>query len=944
MRRISLPGLTVIPPSSRPVPTTAPVNTVAPSITGIRTQGQTLAADPGSWTGLPSGVFTYQWQRGGVNISGATSSTYVAQAADVSAGASALTVEVTATNVVGPTTAESAGATIAAPLSLSGTPGTATVGSPYSFTPTTAGGHSAYSYALTGTLPAGLSLNTTTGEISGTPTTSGTASGLNITVTDSDGLTATLGTFSLVVSTAGAAITSLEIMGATPLLDATGDYGDADTRVGVNGNGWIAKVTVPYLVGQTFDPTKITINLSDPGYTASGTTTVTRTVRGGKIVRRQYNSHASLMQADNGVTLTVYFNLAADGAELATVFQGTTLVSANAASGYYGSSATGAITSLTNSSTVAYAKPLALWLQQHHLPVGSGGLYVELAAFSPYARNGRQVARVEFIGKDSQTTPNLAATQTASTPILSTLITKGFPPECYAATVPVTNLTQGDLCFVNAKVYPWIGDSSAVLDLIADGVGVTGNFATANPRTPLRFVNDKTGAWGGCHVAVKPGAGAGTAQSTRAGAEATPSGTIVQALAAMDAWNFANRGRHDTSGTIWLMDNSGVAYEHIVSSDLNSQSAGLALTVVRQSPSNTATASVVFTAAINGHPRISWHVDIRAAASTYCRGFGSYLAYHCDGTLDQNATIVGGSKGLWYQTFTIAYNLTQATSGCIDLSGTETGVQFLGYVNKVNASDIETRPHVAIGCDFEHIVLSEIATGTGNPASQDGKVIWNNKLMKLTGAAANGIGAGPAFANGFAIGQNVTERATGVTPAWSIGETNTTTQILNAIRTCNTNVGDRTNMLYCDVAGAAGVLKQMTSRFNLDKEPNTKDDVFSSLAGNHGNWKFRHGVDRFDGALKGDNNGQTVPGTGLWIGEYWSEPANTNLTIAAVDFVDDRSVNGTTAGGGDYRLTGASNPARNKIPAGMSPLAYYLDGTPRADDGTAPFGALPWVA
>lgn len=192
-------GLFLTPTSARPVPTSAPVNTGAPTITGALTQGQTLTANPGSWTGLPTAAFTYQWQRSGVNIAGATNATYVAQAADVSAGASAITVEVTATNVVGPTTAESAGVTIAAPLTITGSPAAATVGNAYTFTPGGGGGRPPYTHALTGTLPSGLSFNPATGAITGTPSSSGTASGLNVTRTDADGLTASLGTFSIVV-------------------------------------------------------------------------------------------------------------------------------------------------------------------------------------------------------------------------------------------------------------------------------------------------------------------------------------------------------------------------------------------------------------------------------------------------------------------------------------------------------------------------------------------------------------------------------------------------------------------------------------------------------------------------------------------------------------------------------------------------------------------------
>ena len=65
-----------------------PVNTSRPTITGTAQQGHTLTALKGSWTNEPTGV-TYQWMRCSssgtacVPIPGATSSTYVQQAADL---------------------------------------------------------------------------------------------------------------------------------------------------------------------------------------------------------------------------------------------------------------------------------------------------------------------------------------------------------------------------------------------------------------------------------------------------------------------------------------------------------------------------------------------------------------------------------------------------------------------------------------------------------------------------------------------------------------------------------------------------------------------------------------------------------------------------------------------------------------------------------------------
>jgi hypothetical protein len=96
----------------------------------------------------------------------------------------------------------SLGVSNATEVTISGTPGSATQGSAYSFTPTAANGWGTKSFALTGTLPGGLSFSTSTGAITGTPTTAGTTTGLNITVTDTSG-SAALGTFSLVVNASG---------------------------------------------------------------------------------------------------------------------------------------------------------------------------------------------------------------------------------------------------------------------------------------------------------------------------------------------------------------------------------------------------------------------------------------------------------------------------------------------------------------------------------------------------------------------------------------------------------------------------------------------------------------------------------------------------------------------------------------------------------------------
>jgi hypothetical protein len=81
-----------------------PANTVAPAISGDNEAGETLTADPGTWTGTGTLVYTYQWQRCDLMgdhckvIIGATDETYTLTGDDIG---HMITVVVTATNDAG---------------------------------------------------------------------------------------------------------------------------------------------------------------------------------------------------------------------------------------------------------------------------------------------------------------------------------------------------------------------------------------------------------------------------------------------------------------------------------------------------------------------------------------------------------------------------------------------------------------------------------------------------------------------------------------------------------------------------------------------------------------------------------------------------------------------------------------------------------------------------
>jgi hypothetical protein len=87
----------------------APVNTIAPVVSGTNTVGSLLTTTNGTWSGSLPITYTYQWLRNGLNISGATSSTYTLVTADTS---NVVSCRVTATNALGSANAVSNSLTI----------------------------------------------------------------------------------------------------------------------------------------------------------------------------------------------------------------------------------------------------------------------------------------------------------------------------------------------------------------------------------------------------------------------------------------------------------------------------------------------------------------------------------------------------------------------------------------------------------------------------------------------------------------------------------------------------------------------------------------------------------------------------------------------------------------------------------------------------------------
>ena len=294
---------------------TVTVNTAITAFTPVTGGGGTTPRSFGISPTLPTGLSlnTSTGQVSGTPTVSSSTTTYTVTVTDANNGTASNTFQLT---VNGPVSATQAIASKALTQNTAAT----------SFTPVTgSGGTPPRSYGVAPTLPTGLSLNTSNGAITGTPTVTSAATTYTVTVTDGSSATATA-TFSLTVNgpvTATQAIASKVVtanQAITAFTPVTGSGGSAPLAYSVS----------PAL------PTGLTINsangsISGTPTSASGAATYTVTVTDA-----------------NNATATNTFSLTVSGAVAATTAVPSSILPYNQAVTPFtpvtGSGGTGALT------------------------------------------------------------------------------------------------------------------------------------------------------------------------------------------------------------------------------------------------------------------------------------------------------------------------------------------------------------------------------------------------------------------------------------------------------------------------------------------------------------------------------------------------------------------------------------------------------------------------
>jgi hypothetical protein len=764
---------------------------------------------------------------------------------------------------------------------------------------------------------------------------------------------------------------------------------------GIFANGWTAEMVFKGLTPNAnvnmFDGQQVTIVVSDPGYSSSGAVipAVPRTIKGTIALRRPYPNFLQRQVTASGTDLFVRFALDK------MIYQGTTIQSVTVGSGVYAgaTSVTVPAGSITNSSTRPYPKPFFVWLNRQ-FERGSGSTFrVEADVAHRYGRNGQMVACVEYTATDGT---NTSAVQRVSAPALSTIQTQGNIVESWGADIALSALTQGVQCKVNAKVYPWIGDSTAILDTATAGLV----WPTPLQYQPLQFLNDKTGAYGGAFAYVKVGATGGTVSTDATAARAAPFPTVRDAFLALVTFNNTNKGHADHSGSnIRLMDDGAggtVAHGHLTTV---AAAAGLTWTTIEKDPLNTAAVTFSATNASgvanlpdliafgNGvrviqNPNSAGNLyNAQTAATTTAR-----ISFEAGSVLDATGAtgyLVNGFGYQWHRNNTLKNDTGTSVAQRFFRTTSNTSVAHnvlaLGVVAKQAAFG---NNHSMIGCQLNECGVGE-PSGYANSTfmAPDGAIYHNNTWMNVTAAIATAFGSftwGKDFdypVRGLAFVQNVYEHV-GATGGglWNVGADDMIKTICECLDIHNTAMGNRGNWLYSDISTSAGIEKRGPSRYSLWLSKPTKTDVFAggdnntpdapagrgegvAAAGATGNWEWAYQVESEGtvcllGAANESSGTITFgadPNGAKWQGMYWQPSSVPTLhqgtAYPSATFVSDKvGWNGAGGPGGtgglsDFHITGTTSPLYNRVPAGSNMLKYALDGALRRTDGTGACGA-----
>jgi hypothetical protein len=651
--------------------------------------------------------------------------------------------------------------------------------------------------------------------------------------------------------------------------------------------------TYAFGFGAKNDPTsaKIVFTVTDDSYTnAAAVTTKARTVYGVPCIqpnvgamRKAYPNDANPSETASGSDVIIRVALSNH------IFDDS-VVTVSIGAGFYTESghASNACTdkTCTNNSTLGYedCRVVGNWAWPYQRYIATGNFSVEFQAYHKFGESGKPVACVVITATDEHS---------HSVNYTVTTVTKSTRSDYdqvlgYIQTINVSTLTTKDLITINAKAYPWIGDSTSVLD--------TGDAAFSFPTphyTDLKVRLFKSGEFGHIKVDATNGNDAtGTVYATQIQAEeGSACKTIASALAKLQTYHNTNYSRN-TAGGGWI-------YCTEDSHELNTDAGGTLTEWVTLTKVSAAVKSNVIISALTSNASVPNYIrfyNVQVTDPDHWWRFDPNNAY---GVLEEcSLNTAGGGNPLTF------YNTDYA---CI-----------IGCTGTFAGPGWDTAWHIVRGNNFTNSAIFYnlgIITGNRNVMWQertassyehgDGGVWSFNDSLDISYTDPQLIVGSSSsidtYTHGLAVIQSVFERhGTATQQLVALGGDSSIVEVSNVIMWHCTFAGARNNQGYNDVATSPPYPRLCWSvKNNIFSNFNNKDDTFVNNASCTGAWPVGYWVGASGNFVRTTANDE-------WQGEFpcglWSV-YGTSLVPIEPGYRDDKSCDGDNGGGGNYHLT-----------------------------------------
>jgi hypothetical protein len=720
-------------------------------------------------------------------------------------------------------------------------------------------------------------------------------------------------------------------------------------------DGWSAEIDVNgFKTGGVYDfglgpdnsPTnsKIVFTVTSQGYDENGNLgTITRTVYGTKWVRKTYpdsiiNSHVPNERELDGI-LTVRVSLSdfiyIDDKNGGTGTSGTD-VGVSIASGWYmdsGANGTGlpnngSVMTAANNSTVAYPKVVGRWAWPGYERV-TGDFLVEASAFNRFAKDNKPVAKVVFHAEDEH--GNTYETSTGDL-VISSRGGDANPVLVYQGIIPVANFYQDDVITVNFTAYPWVGDSSSIIN---SGIGFDGAAQPSEALGPLNALNDKNGTYGVGYVQVSPSGSdtTGTAYGTQAQAEAGNAyRTIEKAAEGLKNYHAANFGRNNAGAGVILLAAGNHAFPGVSTVDLGAMETWLTI-----KPMSTASKANTIISSTSGQSFKGTHLKVEGLTLS---SPGTVLTARAASDalwLHDNEINLSSQAAIAY--FKAAYatnnHVTNLKNGFAS-SGSNTPFAII----RGNVADNPTSSSFYAVLGNKNITGAAFAESNNNRGGlSDNSIFAFNSIYRMSNTL--NWARSSQISKGMAIVQNLFESTSTGSFAILFLSSDTPATTSNIMIWHNTFVGQREGLSYNSVGSDPYYRTNWSEKYNIYEELGKKTDTFSGTTGPNGNrignWSVIHNAGSIGNFIV--KNAFMADFDGVY-----SKAKRTSTIHLDPEYVDNRSTTGSGLGNGDYQLR-SSSTAIDMSPLSMQfgrVLPHDLLGYPRTGDPDA--GAYEYQA